>query len=169
MELGQIGATSLGLFETEWAQRWVGLTLPPTLGIPFGLAMADHQDLCHCTVALPTGVKPTGSGRPCAIRRLGGRSSNWLASSAGPATTIGPMATLRLFASVREAASGERSITIDGASVGEVVTAACDKFGDHFAALIPTCKVWVNGEPAEMDTAIEANDEVAILPPVSGG
>lgn len=79
------------------------------------------------------------------------------------------MATLRLFASVREAAAGERSITIDGATVGEVVASACDTFGDHFAALIPTCKVWVNGEPADMDTVIEASDEVAILPPVSGG
>lgn len=78
------------------------------------------------------------------------------------------MATLRLFASVREAA-GERLITIDGATVGEVVDAACDKFGDHFRALVPTCKTWVNGEPAEMSTPITPNDEVAILPPVSGG
>lgn len=79
------------------------------------------------------------------------------------------MATLRLFASVREAAGGERSITIDGSTVGEVVDAACDKFGEHFTALIPTCKTWVNGDPAERDTAVQPNDEVAILPPVSGG
>ena len=79
------------------------------------------------------------------------------------------MATLRLFASVREAAAGERSITIEGTTVGAVVAAASDKFGDHFAALIPTCKVWVNGDPADMDTVVDENDEVAILPPVSGG
>lgn len=78
------------------------------------------------------------------------------------------MATVRLFASVREAA-GERSITIEGATVGDVVTAACEKFGDHFSSLIPTCKIWVNGDPADMDTAIDEQDEVAILPPVSGG
>jgi len=78
------------------------------------------------------------------------------------------MATLRLFASVREAA-GERSITIDGSTVADVVTEANEKFGEHFAALIPTCKIWVNGEPAEFETAIEPSDEVAILPPVSGG
>jgi molybdopterin converting factor small subunit len=35
--------------------------------------------------------------------------------------------------------------------------------------LIPTCKVWVNGEPAERDTVVHDQDEVAILPPVSGG
>ena len=82
--------------------------------------------------------------------------------------SIAVMATLRLFASVREAA-GERSVTIDGETVGDIVTEATDKFGEHFAALIPTCKIWVNGEPAELDTAISAADEVAILPPVSGG
>ena len=79
------------------------------------------------------------------------------------------MATLRFFASVREAASGERKITMEGETVGQVIDAACDKFGDHFAALIPTCKIWVNGEPAERDTTIGSTDEVAILPPVSGG
>lgn len=78
------------------------------------------------------------------------------------------MATLRLFASVREAA-GERSVTIEGETVSQVLAAASDKFGDHFAALLPTCKVWVNGEPAEDTTALEPNDEVAVLPPVSGG
>ena len=79
------------------------------------------------------------------------------------------MATLRLFASIREAAAGERSITIEGDTVGAVVGAATEKFGEHFAAVLPTCKVWVNGEPAEMHTAVTATDEVAILPPVSGG
>lgn len=78
------------------------------------------------------------------------------------------MATLRLFASIREAA-GERSVTIDGATVGEVIDAASDKFGEHFGALVPTCQMWVNGEPAEMATAVSDTDEVALLPPVSGG
>lgn len=78
------------------------------------------------------------------------------------------MATLRLFASVREAA-GERSVTIEGSTVEEVISAASDKFGEHFAALIPTCRVWVNGDQAGFDTAVSEGDEVAILPPVSGG
>jgi molybdopterin converting factor small subunit len=29
--------------------------------------------------------------------------------------------------------------------------------------------VWVNGEPAEPTQAIDDGDEVAVLPPVSGG
>lgn len=78
------------------------------------------------------------------------------------------MASLRLFASLREEA-GERSVNFDGTTVGEIVTAACDKYGDHFTELVGTCKVWVNGEPADDDTVVTDNDEVALLPPVSGG
>jgi len=78
------------------------------------------------------------------------------------------MATLRLFASVREEA-GERTVTIEGDTVADVVAVANDTFGDHFATLVQTCRIWVNGEPAEMTTAIESGDEVALLPPVSGG
>ena len=78
------------------------------------------------------------------------------------------MARLRLFASIREAA-GTGSTEFPGATVGAVVDAACAEYGDHFAALTGTCAMWVNGEPAERDDAVKATDEVALLPPVSGG
>jgi molybdopterin converting factor small subunit len=35
--------------------------------------------------------------------------------------------------------------------------------------VLPTCKVWVNGDEAEPSTPVTASDEVAVLPPVSGG
>ncbi len=78
------------------------------------------------------------------------------------------MATLRLFAQIREAA-GTGSAEIEGSTVAEVVTAAGDRFGTAFVALIPTCRVWVNGEPALESDAVTDKDEVALLPPVSGG
>lgn len=78
------------------------------------------------------------------------------------------MPTLRLFASAREAAGTDRD-AIDGETVGAVVEAACDRYGAAFAELIGSCKVWVNGEPADADTVVADDDEVAILPPVSGG
>jgi len=53
--------------------------------------------------------------------------------------------------------------------VAEVLDAAVARYGDGFAQVLTTCKVWVNGEPAEMTSAVAANDEVAVLPPVSGG
>jgi molybdopterin converting factor small subunit len=73
-----------------------------------------------------------------------------------------------LFASVRVAAGTGRT-TIDGATVGDVVAAACARYGSEFAGLVQTCRVWVNGEPAHVDDPVSDADEVAILPPVSGG
>ena len=54
-------------------------------------------------------------------------------------------------------------------TVGEVVAAACERYGNEFAALVQSCRVWVNGEPALETDAVTDSDEVAILPPVSGG
>ena len=78
------------------------------------------------------------------------------------------MATLRLFASAREAAGVDRA-SIDGATVGEVLDAARARFGEHFAAVLASSRVWVNGEPASDDDPVRPADEVAVLPPVSGG
>ena len=78
------------------------------------------------------------------------------------------MAVLRLFAAAREAAGTGRA-TVSGATVGEVLERATADFGAAFAAVLPTCRVWVNGEPAGIDHAVSEGDEVALLPPVSGG
>lgn len=78
------------------------------------------------------------------------------------------MPTLRLFASAREAA-GTGRLDLPGATVGAVLAEARARFGEPFAALLPTCRVWVNGEPADADRAVADGDEVAVLPPVSGG
>ena len=78
------------------------------------------------------------------------------------------MATLRLFAAAREAAGTGRT-TIEGATVGAVLDEATDRFGAGFAAVLGTCRVWVNGEPATRGQAVGTADEVAVLPPVSGG
>ena len=78
------------------------------------------------------------------------------------------MATLRLFASARDAA-GTGVATVDGATVGEVLAAAQARFGGTFTAVLATCKVWLNGDEADADTPVGPGDEVAVLPPVSGG
>jgi molybdopterin synthase sulfur carrier subunit len=89
----------------------------------------------------------------------------------GGAGIMESMATLRLFASIREAA-GTGTATFEGTTVGEVLDAALDAYGGPdslFAGLLSTCNVWCNGEPAERDQLVTEADEVAILPPVSGG
>ena len=78
------------------------------------------------------------------------------------------MAILRLFASAREAAGTNRA-EIEGADVGQILATATSRFGEGFAAVLGTCKVWVNGEPADASTPVGPSDEVAVLPPVSGG
>lgn len=78
------------------------------------------------------------------------------------------MATLRLFAAAREAAGTGRD-DVDGASVGEVLDAAVARYGAAFATVLETCRVWLNGEPAHRDDPVRDADEVAVLPPVSGG
>ena len=78
------------------------------------------------------------------------------------------MAVLRLFASAREAAGTGRD-RIDGATVGAVLDQARHRYGEGFASVLEGCRVWRNGEPAGAGDAVGADDEVAVLPPVSGG
>ncbi len=75
---------------------------------------------------------------------------------------------LRLFASAREAAGTGRD-DVPGSTVGEVLDAACARYGEGFAAVLETSRVWVNGSPASRADAVAPGDEVAVLPPVSGG
>ena len=78
------------------------------------------------------------------------------------------MATVRLFASVRLAAGTGRD-TIAGATVADVLAGAVQRYGADFAAQVQTCRIWVNGDPADPATPVDDDDEVAFLPPVSGG
>lgn len=78
------------------------------------------------------------------------------------------MPVLRLFAAAREAAGTGRD-EVAGATVGEVLGRARERYGDAFAAVLCASRVWVNGEPASDDTTVGEGDEVAVLPPVSGG
>ena len=78
------------------------------------------------------------------------------------------MALLRLFASAREAAGTDR-VEIPGATVAEVLDTARSRFGEQFSAVLDNAKVWLNGEPVDPQHAVTDTDEVAVLPPVSGG
>ena len=80
---------------------------------------------------------------------------------------------LRLFAAAREAA-GRAHDTFDvapGTTLEAVLAAAVDRYGDHFSDVLSTSRVWVNGEesPAGPAGPLRDGDEVAVLPPVSGG
>ncbi len=69
---------------------------------------------------------------------------------------------------MREAA-GRSEDEVPGATVAEVLAAAVERYGPDFAARLQQCRVWVNGESVADDSPVGDTDEVAVLPPVSGG
>jgi molybdopterin converting factor small subunit len=73
-----------------------------------------------------------------------------------------------LFASAREAAGTGKDL-VDGATVGDVLAAAEARYGPRFSAVLGNCRVWLNGDDAAADSPVGPDDEVAVLPPVSGG
>lgn len=78
------------------------------------------------------------------------------------------MASVKLFAQLREIA-GVSSLNIEGATVAEVVEMVATMFGSDFIQLLPSCKVWIDGEPSDGTEVVKTDSEIAILPPVSGG
>ena len=78
------------------------------------------------------------------------------------------MPRLRLFAAARDAAGLGRGM-VPGATVGAVLTEASARYGADFAAVLGVCRIWVNGDAADESTPVGDDDEVAVLPPVSGG
>lgn len=81
--------------------------------------------------------------------------------------------TLRLFAAAREAAGrGRDEYDLTRApTVGALLEAATTAYGSTFESVLASSRVWVNGdEPGDgLATALADGDEVAVLPPVSGG
>jgi molybdopterin converting factor small subunit len=75
---------------------------------------------------------------------------------------------VRLFAQAREAA-GTGVDELPGSTVEAVLDAARQRYGPTFTAILGQSRVWVNGEPAALEVAVDDADEVAVLPPVSGG
>src|SRR5688500_7869889 len=86
----------------------------------------------------------------------------------GGGGTIAGVAVLRMFASAREAAGTGHDV-VDGTTVGEVLDGAVARYGAEFDRILATCRIWVNGETAGRDMPVRSTDEVAVLPPVSGG
>jgi molybdopterin converting factor small subunit len=76
--------------------------------------------------------------------------------------------SLRLFGPAREAA-GVAQIDVMGQTVGQILAAAESLFGPDFAEVVTVSRVWVNGETATAEASVSEADEVAVIPPVSGG
>ena len=79
--------------------------------------------------------------------------------------------TVLFFAGAREATGVARSTfsCAPGAVVAELAEQLRSTYGPQLEAVMPTCAIWVNGSPAAPGTVLRPGDEVALLPPVSGG
>ena len=78
------------------------------------------------------------------------------------------MVKVRLFAALRELA-GSSEVEAEGKTAGEVADVLSARFGERFGQIAAVGSLVVNGERASRGTPVAAGDEVALLPPVSGG
>jgi molybdopterin converting factor small subunit len=79
--------------------------------------------------------------------------------------------TVLFFAAAREAAGSRRAYlaATEVPTVGELVKVLLASHGPELARVLQSCAIWVNGLPSHEDGSLRAGDEVAVLPPVSGG
>ena len=78
------------------------------------------------------------------------------------------MASVRLFAALREEA-GASEVEAEGSTVGEVVDELCRRYGEPFARIARAGSIVVDGERASPERPLDPSDQLALLPPVSGG
>lgn len=78
------------------------------------------------------------------------------------------MVKVRLFAVLRELASASQ-VEVEGRTAGDVLDALSARFGERFAQIAAVGSLVVNGERAGRSTVLADGDELAVLPPVSGG
>ena len=86
------------------------------------------------------------------------------------------MAIVRLRGRLEKLAGSGAEHEVAGGTVNELLATLEDTFGalegwilDERGVLRRHVNVFVNGEPAEPDTAIAGNDRIEILPAISGG
>jgi MoaD family protein len=89
------------------------------------------------------------------------------------------MATIKIPTQLRSATEGEAQADVDGSTVGEVLDALYERYGElrsriaEDGGLRRFVNVYVDGEDIRfldgLDTEVKAGDEVTILPAVAGG
>jgi molybdopterin synthase catalytic subunit len=75
---------------------------------------------------------------------------------------------VRLFAALRDLA-GASAVEADGETVEEIVAGLSKRFGERFEKVARAGSVIVDGERASDETPLTGAEEIALLPPVSGG
>ncbi len=78
--------------------------------------------------------------------------------------------TVLFFAAAREAVGTPRAVLAGaGTTVAQLLDRLRSTYGDQLEAVLPSCSIWVNRSPAGPGDILRGGDEVALMPPVSGG
>ena len=75
---------------------------------------------------------------------------------------------VRLFAALRDAVGAAR-LEIEAPTVGTLLDELSARYGPEFDRIMRVGTVVVNGETVGRDHVLRPDDEVVLLPPVSGG
>jgi MoaD family protein len=75
---------------------------------------------------------------------------------------------VRLFAGLREVA-GASVLEMEAADVGSLLDLLSGRYGPSFDRIMSVGTIVVDGQTVGRDRALGPGDEVALLPPVSGG
>jgi molybdopterin converting factor small subunit len=76
--------------------------------------------------------------------------------------------TVVFFAQMRDL-TGVRNVVMRSKTIEALINEGGAIYGADFVCLATSCAIWVNGETVGRDWAISDDDEVAFLPPISGG
>ena len=76
---------------------------------------------------------------------------------------------VRLFAALREIAGSAWIDAPDEPDVSALIEEVATRYGERFGAIVAAGTVVVNGRTADLRHPLDPGDEVALLPPVSGG
>jgi molybdopterin synthase sulfur carrier subunit len=75
---------------------------------------------------------------------------------------------VRLFAALRELA-GASEVEAEADTVAEVIEVLSARYGERFSRIVEVGSAIVDGERVSRETVMTDGQEVALLPPVSGG
>lgn len=84
------------------------------------------------------------------------------------AFTLYAMAKLRLFANLRQIA-GRETLEVPADTIAEAIESAVGTYGPEFAAGVEATTVWRQGVRVVADDVVAEDDEIVLLPAVSGG
>jgi molybdopterin converting factor small subunit len=78
------------------------------------------------------------------------------------------VAAVKFFAQMRDL-TGCRSAVMHSRTIDALIDEGGAIYGPGFISLAASCAVWVNGATVPHDWVFSDDDEVAFLPPMSGG